>query len=125
MYNNLVCAHDPEDIFVNKYTDTGEGNIFDFNYYCGPGKWMWEQQNANPITRLAGWLTAAQEAGARYRRSPLFDVSEMGIRTDFGIGAGSVVKNQGMMLPETIVGRIDFNGNSRSERNKISIGAIQ
>lgn len=124
--NNLVCTTHSGDLFVHKYTTTGSGNTFDCNHYSGPGMWMWEQKNSNPITVFEIWQhSVSGDAGAMYQAVPLFRDAKTDIGADFGIGPESPVKNRGKILPGAIHGALDFEGNPRFEQDKISIGAIQ
>lgn len=123
--NNLVCTTRAEDLFVHKYTATGSDNVFENNYYCGPGAWMWEQQDSSPITDFAAWQAASGgDAEGGYDAVPFFDF-EPAPDADFSIGDAPALKNRGKALPAYFVGTVDFAGNPRTEEGKVSIGAFQ
>lgn len=122
--NNLVCTSRKEDLFVHKYTTTGSDNVFDNNHYSGPGCWMWENQDENPITDFDAWKQASGGDGlAIHETRPIFDFSP-GIQADYSVN-GTSAQNAGAVMGAYFVGETDLNGNPRIVNGKISIGAIQ
>ena len=122
--NNLVCTSRKEDLFVHKYTTTGYGNELDNNHYSGPGCWMWEHQNENPITDFDLWKqTSGSDGQAVYEADPIFDFVP-GIESDYSVD-GTSAQDAGAVMGTYFVGETDLNGNPRIVNGKISIGAIQ
>ncbi|NIG54978.1 right-handed parallel beta-helix repeat-containing protein [Chitinophaga sp. Cy-1792] len=122
--NNLVYAR-PTDIFLHKYTNTGSGNIIDNNWYftTGTPQWIWNSTNSNVYTDLLSWQQASgADAAAVYGQDPLLKDVNL---PDLHLQAGSPARNKGFMLPDSVVGTLDIDGNPRISGGHLSIGAHQ
>ncbi len=120
--NNIVFARPSGDVFVHKYTSSGNGNVFDHNLYytTGAAKWIW---NGTEYTDFAAWKAACNgDANTTNEIDPLLVNT---VSPDLHIQPASPAKNTGIVISSDINGSTDIDGKARFVNNKISRGAHQ
>jgi len=121
--NNIIYARPGSEVFVHKYTSTGENNVIDNNlYYAGSGAttWIWEGEEYHEFEnwKLASGADAASSNGI----DPLL---KNPFTPDLHITSTSPAINSGKIVSMDIHGEYDIDGQPRIINNKISKGAHQ
>jgi hypothetical protein len=120
--DNIVYAG-AQNIFIYGYTSTSDIDA-DYNlYYSSAGAsasdWTWkgtEVEGFSPYRSTSGKDAHSSFADPRY----------VSLTTpDFHVAAGSPAVNTGTNLGTTVVGTVDFAGNSRVQGTNIDIGAYE
>ncbi|MEO6229540.1 MAG: right-handed parallel beta-helix repeat-containing protein [Ferruginibacter sp.] len=118
--NNIIYARPNNDVFIHKYTSTGNNNKIDYNLYytTGTAKWIW---NGTEYTDYNAWQTACSgDAGSSNNIDPFLTNTTS---PDLHIQAVSPAKNSGIVISTQINGSTDIDGTARIINNKISKGA--
>lgn len=119
--NNIIYGGS-SDLFVHKYTAKGSGNVIDYNLYytAGTAQWVW---NGTSYSDYNLWKAAAgSDTNSTHGTNPLF--INMSI-PDFHLQPTSAAKNSGLVIPDTVNGSTDFEGNARIVNKQINKGAYQ
>ncbi|MGX5687452.1 hypothetical protein [Arcticibacter tournemirensis] len=122
--NNVVYAG-PNDVFVHKYTSTGNNNVIDNNLYYTQDtpQWIWNNVDKPVYTAFDLWKSASGADGnSTYGADPLFENAG---KRDFRIRPSSPAKNTGVVISPGINGSTDLSGKPRIVKDKISKGAYQ
>jgi len=123
--NNLIYALSDRDIFIRKYTATGDRNEIGYNLYFSPEgkvrKWFW---NGKEYTDFAEWKKASGDKKSIYDVDPKLKNKEAE-KPDLHLLFKSPAKNIGFVMADTIIGEYDIDGDVRLEDKKINIGADQ
>jgi hypothetical protein len=122
--NNIIYAR-PVDVFIHKYSSTGNNNVIDFNLYYTTGTpvWIWNSVNGTTNTNINDWQTASGgDANSTNGIDPLLLDTSL---PDLHILSSSSAKNSGVVISADINGSTDIDGNVRIVNNKISKGAHQ
>jgi hypothetical protein len=122
--NNIVYAR-PVDVFIHKYSSTGNNNIIDNNLYytTGTPQWIWNSTNGTPYTNLIAWRAASgNDVNSSNGANPLLRSTSL---PDLHIQSSSPAKNSGQVISAGINGTTDIDGTARIVNNKISKGAQQ
>jgi len=122
--NNIVYGS-AGDVLVHKYTSTGSNNAINYNLYYSTGtpQWIWGSTNGTAITDFNNWKTGSGNDGGSV--SGLDPLLVNIAAPDLHLQTSSPAKNTGNVLPATINGSTDIDGNARIVNNKISKGAHQ
>lgn len=123
--NNLIYALSDRDIFIRKYTATGDRNEIGYNFYFSPGqkvqKWFWDGKE---YTDFAEWQKASGDKNSVYNVDP--QLKNKGVeKPDLHLLSESPVRNVGFIMSGAIIGEYDIDGDKRIGDNKINIGADQ
>jgi len=119
--NNIIYAR-KDGVFIHKYTSSGSGNSIDQNLYYSPegAHWIW---NGVDLTDFDGWkAAAAADAASTHGLNPLFVGLE---EEDFHLQATSPAVGSGLVLPEHVIGALDFDGKPRVSAQTVAQGAYQ
>ncbi|WP_308745673.1 right-handed parallel beta-helix repeat-containing protein [uncultured Bacteroides sp.] len=123
--NNLIYALSDRDIFIRKYTATGDRNEIGYNLYFSPGqkvqKWFWDGKE---YTDFAEWQKASGDKNSVYNVDPQLKNKEVE-KPDLHLLSESPVRNVGFIMSGAIIGEYDIDGDKRLGDNKINIGADQ
>jgi hypothetical protein len=119
--NNIIYGG-AADMFIHKYTNSGSGNIIDYNLYytTGAAQWTW---NGVSYTDYSAWMAAMNgDANSTNGVTPLFINTST---PDFHIQSSSVARNSGLVISEAVNGNTDFDNKQRIVNKQISKGAYQ
>jgi len=119
--NNIVYAR-PTDVFVHKYTNTGNNNLIDYNIYytTGSARWIWNGVSHNSFEE---WQTASvNDLHSVHGVDPLLISTSS---PDLHIQAASLAKNSGLIVSDNVNGATDIDREPRIVNNKINTGADQ
>lgn len=123
--NNIVYATQARDIFVRKYTKTGNNNVIDYNHYYTTApepKWYWEGVE---YKKFEDWKQACQgDENSVYGVDPLLKNVSI-LVPDLHLQLASPARNNGLVISAYMNGGTDIDGEPRIINEKINKGADQ